>query len=84
MLLDLAGSETEAWDLFRMDFKHRHAGNVLCGKLISAENHMREWNDDHDKPNIDINGLWAYGAMATTEYDGSCLGAYIQNSIQDE
>lgn len=63
MVHHFRGQETEKWDVLRMNLTHLHAGNVLCGKLICAENHMAEWNDNHDKPNIDINALMVFGAM---------------------
>ena len=42
---------------------HRHAGNMLCVKLINQENLMREHGDDHPNPNIDVSFIAPHGRL---------------------
>ena len=42
---------------------HRHAGNMLCVKLINQENLMREHGDDHPEPNIDVSFIAPHGRL---------------------
>ena len=41
----------------------RHAGNMLCVKLINQENLMTEHGDDHPNPNIDVNFVAPHGRL---------------------
>ena len=41
----------------------RHAGNMLCVKLISPEDLMEEHGDPHSRPNIDINFVAPHGRL---------------------
>jgi hypothetical protein len=42
---------------------HRHAGNMLCVKLINQENLMREHGDDHPDPNVDVSFIAPHGRL---------------------
>ena len=36
---------------------------MLLGRIVSAENRMREMSDDHEQPNIDLEYLGARGIL---------------------
>ena len=48
-----------------MRLHHRHAGNMLCVKLINQENLMEERQDNHPVPNIDMNFISPHGRLVT-------------------
>ncbi|KAL0025061.1 hypothetical protein WJX79_003336 [Trebouxia sp. C0005] len=53
---------TATWRL-NVRLHHRHAGNMLCVKLINQENLMREHGDDHPNPNIDVSFIAPHGRL---------------------
>ncbi|DBA95826.1 hypothetical protein WJX77_006809 [Trebouxia sp. C0004] len=53
---------TANWRL-NLRLHHRHAGNMLCVKLINQENLMREHGDDHPDPNIDVSFIAPHGRL---------------------
>ena len=57
----------DRFDEMDITLSRHHAANALCAKLISAENHMEEFNDMHDSPNIDINSCAVSGVTLTMD-----------------
>ena len=51
----------------RLDIRlhHRHAGNMLCAKLVNQQNLMEERQDNHANPNIDVNFIACQGRLVT-------------------
>ena len=62
-----AGTDAESLDQMAITLDRHHAANVLCVKLISAENLMDEFDDVHESPNIDINGCTVSGVRLSMD-----------------
>ena len=48
-------------DEFVVQLWKPHVGNVCCAKLICPEDLLDEHLDEHEQPNVDINGVWFRG-----------------------
>lgn len=46
-----------------IQLKQKHPGNLVCAKLIAAENFMDDFGDSHDEPNIDVSYLRIKGKL---------------------
>ena len=46
----------------------------MCVKLVACENLMREWEDDHEAPNVDVRGVYAFGARVDLDAFGVGVG----------
>ncbi len=55
--------DEDRFDKMALSFAAPHSGNVCCVKLISSENLMNDWGDDHPEPNIDVNSVQLVGAL---------------------
>ncbi|KAK9841414.1 hypothetical protein WJX74_005291 [Apatococcus lobatus] len=47
----------------QVQLQDRRSANVLCIKLISHEDRMHEWHDEHDCANIDMNHVQCIGKL---------------------
>ena len=62
--LPVLGDE-DRYDLLDMPLTARHGvAGMACAKLISGENLMADWGDDHAEPNIDATALEVHGFLA--------------------
>ena len=59
----------------QIQLQDRRSANVLCIKLISHEDRMHEWHDEHDTANIDMNHVQCIGKLVHMPL-GVQLGAH--------
>lgn len=59
----------EARDVLSVDLSLPRFGNALFVKLLRPENLMEPLGDPHDHPNVDLNGLDAFGSLLPSHFE---------------
>ena len=66
--------EGEPSDTLRIALEKPRWARLMCVKLVACENLMREWEDDHEAPNVDVRGVYAFGARVDLDAFGVGVG----------